>query len=476
MIGSVPKVRFLRFLVVAFVLSLAAAGGSIAEGKVFDPKSFTLENGLRVVLVENHRARVVTHMVWYKVGAADETGGSSGAAHFFEHLMFKGTETVPAGEFSKIVARNGGRDNAFTSYDYTAYFQNVARDRLEMVMELEADRMTNLRLAPADIESERAVVLEERRSRTDNNPGRQLGEQMMASLYVNHPYRRPIIGWEHEIRSLSQELLEAFYRRWYAPNNAILVVAGDITLDELKPLVEKHYGPILRGPETRRVRPDEPPHRAERRVILRSPRVRQPEFRRLYLAPSYSAGASEHAYALQVLTDMLGGRATSQLYRSLVVEDKIALSAGTYYDALGLDRSMFSVYASPAQDVDIVELERAVDALLARLLAEDVDEAEVERSKKRLVAEAIYARDSLMVGARVLGSALASGRSTEDVEAWPERIEAVTKEEVEAAARHVLVRRQSVTGYLVPEAAASAAKSTAPDAGGDGVSSKEVGR
>ncbi|MBI4185252.1 MAG: insulinase family protein [Proteobacteria bacterium] len=442
------------------VLGVAPA----ADAQVFDPKTFTLDNGLTVVLIENHRVPVVTHMVWYKVGSSDEQAGESGAAHFFEHLMFKGTDKVPPGAFSKIVARNGGRDNAFNSYDFPAYFQNLATDRLELVMELEADRMTNLRLTPAEIEPERAVVLEERRSRTDNNPGSLLSEEMMSALFVNHPQRRPIIGWEHEIRGLTRDGLEAFYRKWYAPNNAIVVVAGDVTLEELRPLVEKHYGPIPRGPEMRRGRAVEPPHRAERRVVLRSDRVRQPEVRRLYLAPSYRAGASEHAYALQVLADVIGGRATSRLYRRLVVEDKLAVGAGAYYDPLSFDLSTFGIYATPSRGVDVAELEKAIEGLLDRLLAEGVSADEVERSKKRLVAEAVFARDGLMGGARVLGSALAVDHSIAASEAWPERIRAVTAEEVSAAARAVLDRRASVTGFLLPEAPPAAAGTPAPEA------------
>ncbi len=236
-------------------LGLAAIAAPKAEAGVFDPETFTLDNGLKVVVVTNRRAPIVTHMIWYRVGAADEAPGESGLAHFLEHLMFKGTKNTEPGEFTRIVAENGGVQNAFTSYDYTAYFQTVARDRLEIMMRYEADRMTNLQLTDEIVDPERQVVLEERRSRVGNNPSSQLWEQANATLFLNHPYRVPVIGWEHEIKQLSTEGALAFYRKWYAPNNAVLVVAGDVTAEDVRPLAEKYYGPIapadIAGCETR---------------------------------------------------------------------------------------------------------------------------------------------------------------------------------------------------------------------------------
>lgn len=403
---------------------------------------------MKVVVVSNHRVPVVTHMVWYKVGSADEGEGESGIAHFLEHLMFKGTKKRAPGEFSKILARNGGRENAFTSTDYTAYFQTVAVDRLELVMEMEADRMTNLVLTDAAVETEKQVVLEERRSRTDNNPGAVLQEQVDAALFLNYPYRRPVIGWEHEIRALNREAVLDFYRRWYAPNNAILMVAGDITAAELKPLAQKYYGVIPRGPDIMRARPSEPPQRAARRVTYRDARVRQPAWSRYYLAPSLKAGLTEHAYPLEVLADILDG-ATGRLYRSLVVDSKIAVSAGSQYGADDLGPGRFVIYASPQPGVGMDKLEQSVDAEIAKLLAGGVTESEVARAKKRMQAQAVYARDSMRAGARVLGAALASGLTIDDVEKWPERIGAVTVEQINAAARAILQADRSVTALLM---------------------------
>lgn len=435
----------------ALALLLLAPGpeGSAGAG-VFNPETFTLKNGMRVVVIPNHRVPVVTHMVWYKVGSADEPSGKSGTAHLLEHLMFKGTRKLASGEFSRILARNGGRENAFTSHDYTGYFQSVAVDRLEMVMEMEADRMTNLVFDAQEVEQERQVIFEERRSRTGNNPSALLAEHVNATLYLNHPYRRPIIGWEHEIRGLTIADLMSFYQRWYVPNNAILVVAGDITAEALRPLAERTYGRIPAAPARSRVRPGEPPHRAARRVTLKDPRVRQPSWGRTFLAPSYTEGATEHTYALQVLAEILGGGATSPLYRSLVVEQKLAVSAGAFFNPDRLGPGTFGFYASPRPGVSMEKLEAAMEAELARIVDKGVTEKEARRAKGRLQAEAVYARDSLGTGARVLGGALAIGLTVEDVESWPERIGAVTVPEINAAAGDVLGQAASVTALLLP--------------------------
>lgn len=418
---------------------------------LFDPQTHTLANGLQIVVIEDHRAPVVAHMLYYRVGAADEVAGKSGIAHFLEHLMFKGTQEVPSGEFSRIVARNGGQDNAFTSQDKTGYFQNVASDKLELVMRLEADRMANLRLSERDVALEREVVLEERRSRTDNEPAGQFGEMMRAAQYLNHPYRIPVIGWEHEIRALSTQDAIAFYRRYYAPNNAILLVAGDTTLEEVVRLAERYYGPIPRAEVPERVRPQEPPQRAPRRVVFSDPRVGQASLQRTYLAPSRSAGNTEQAVPLSIFAEVLGGSTVSRLYQELVVRQKIAVGAGAWYDAINLDPGTFGLHGTPAPGRSLEELEAAIDALLAKVLAEGVSEAEVERAKNGMLASVVYARDSVFRAPRVLGEALTAGMTVEDVEAWPDLVAAVTVEQVTAAARAVLEPRRSVTGYLMPE-------------------------
>ena len=430
---------------------LLASAEQPARAELFNPETFTLDNGLQVVVIPNHRAPIVTHMLWYKVGAADEPRGKSGIAHFLEHLMFKGTETLGPGEFSEIIAKNGGQENAFTSYDYTGYFQTVAKDRLETMMRHEADRMVNLRLSDELVDPERLVVLEERRSRIDNEPQSQLAEMVAAALYLNHPYRIPLIGWKHEIERLNREDAIAFYETWYAPNNAILVMQGDVTAEEVRPLVEKYYGAIPARAVPERKRLSEPPHMAPRRVTLESPRVRQPVLWIEHLAPSYSSGMTEHAYPLQVLDEILGDGATSRLYRSLVVEQGIAAGAGSGYSAGSLGPTSFRLYASPRPGTEIETVEAALHKEIETLLSEGVTEKEVADAKRRLTAAAAYARDRLGTAANIFGRALTSGRTVEDVENWPENIHAVTAEQVNAAARAILQANRSVTALLLPE-------------------------
>ena len=446
----VPTSRPARGLAALLVLALSLAVAP-ARAELFNPESFTLDNGLQVVVVSNHRAPIVTHMVWYKVGAADEPPGKSGIAHFLEHLMFKGTESLAPGEFSEIIAANGGRENAFTSWDYTGYHQTVAKERLETMMRHEADRMANLRLSDDVVDPERLVILEERSSRVENRPRAQLGEMASAALFMNHPYGIPVIGWKHEMEGLTTEDAIAFYRRWYAPNNAVLILEGDITAEEVRPLVERYYGPIPAGPAIERNRLAEPPHNAPRRVTLTNPRVRQPSLWIEYLAPSYSSGETQHAYPLQVLNEILGGGAISRLYSGLVVEQGVAAGAGSGYGASSLDLGSFRVYVSPRPGTELEVAEAALRAALERLLDEGVGETEVAEAKERLVSAAVYARDSFGNAANIFGRALTTGQSVEDVEAWPERIAAVTAEQVNAAARAVLVEERSVTAVLLPK-------------------------
>lgn len=442
----------LRVLLGTLIAAIAAVGLSVpSTAKVFSPTTFTLANGLQVVVVTNRRAPIVSHMVWYKVGAADEQPGKSGIAHFLEHLMFKGTPAVPPGQFSRIVARNGGNDNAFTTEDYTAYFQRVARDKLDLVMGLEADRMHNLVLTDAVVKPELQVVLEERRSRIDNDPSAQLYEEAQATLYVNHPYRIPTIGWKHEIESLTTADALPFYRRYYEPNNAILIVVGDVSADEVRTLAEKHYGPIPRGPDIVRDRPTEPPHRATRRIEMKSARVRQPNWSKTWLTPCYRTAKGNDAYALQVLAEVLGGGATSRLYRGLVVESGIAAAANAWYSPTRLDIGTFGVAATPRPGKDVAALEAALLGTVHRLLAEGVTDDEVAHAKKSMTAAAIYARDSLRSASTALGRALSTGQTVDDVESWPDRIAAVTAADVNRVARAFLVDTEAVTSLLLPK-------------------------
>ena len=293
------------------------------------PASFTLANGLQVVVIQDHRTPVVTQMVWYKVGAADETPGKSGLAHFLEHLMFKGTAKHPVGEFSQTVLKIGGNENAFTSEDYTGFFQRVPRDQLAMMMEFEADRMTGLILKDENVLPERDVVLEEYNMRVANNPEARLTEQIMAALYLNHPYGRPVIGWHHEIEKLDREDALAFYRRFYAPNNATLVIAGDVEAKDVRPMAEQTFGQVQPQPAipAQRIRPQEPPPIAPRTVTFADPRVEQPKVMRYYLVPSATTAASGESAALDVLGQLMGSGSNSYLYRALVVDQPLAVSA-----------------------------------------------------------------------------------------------------------------------------------------------------
>ena len=412
---------------------------------------FELKNGMKVIVVEDHRAPVVTHMVWYRAGAADEPPGVSGIAHFLEHLMFKSTDKIPNGEFSKIIARLGGQDNAFTGQDVTAYHQRIAKDRLPTVMEMEADRMVNLRLDEKEVLTERNVILEERRSRTDNNPSALLDEQMNAMLYLSHPYNHPVIGWEHEMARLSREDALTFYKRFYAPNNAILVVTGDITPEELKPLAEATYGQIPSNPSVKeRSRPQEPPHRAARRIELKDPRAGKPSFHRTYLAPAYLGAEPGEAEALDLLLKVVASGTTSRIYKRLVIEDKVASSTGGWYSGAARDSGKIALYAVPLDGVGLDKVEAALDTVLAEVRAGGITAAELERAKKSYLAEYIYDSDNQASLARRYGWSLTVGRTVKDIEEWPDRIAKVTLDDVAKVGAKYLDIRRSVTGTLIP--------------------------
>lgn len=418
--------------------------------------AFTLDNGMDVVVIEDHRAPVVTHMVWYRVGAADEKPGHSGIAHFFEHLMFKGTDEIAPGTFSAIIEAQGGSDNAFTSWDYTAYFQRVAADRLDLVMRLEADRMRDLVLTDDVVATERSVILEERAQRVDSDPGSLFQEQTRAAQYLNHPYGIPIIGWRHEIESLGTPEALEFYRTNYAPNNATLVVAGDVTPDEVRALAETHYGPLAPTPGLKpRERPAEPPQLAERRLTMTDERVSEPFLSRTYLAPARKTGDQKQAAALTYLAELLGGSGTtSVLAKALQFDEPKAVYTYAYYDGTALDMGSFGIGLVPLPGIAPEETEAALDKVLAGFLNQGPDLAAFARIKTQLRAAEIYARDDVDGLARRYGEALTVGLTVDDVQGWPEVLQSVTPEDVMAAAAEVLDKRRAVTGWLLNEEAA----------------------
>jgi zinc protease len=458
-------------LLAAMVLSPVAVAEPAPAVPVFGAgvETFRLANGLDVVVIPDHRAPVVTHMVWYRAGAADEPPGRSGIAHYLEHLMFKGTHAHPDGEFSKIVAEIGGQENAFTSSDYTAYHQRVAKQHLRLVMELEADRMADLVLSPKTAAPELKVVLEERSMRIDNEPAARLGEAMDAALHPNHPYRIPIIGWRHEIETLTVDDARAFWTRFYSPDHAVLVVAGDVEPAEVRALAEATYGRVARRPEARpdRLRPQDPPPMAARTVVLADEAVSQPSWRRVWAVPSERTAKDGDSEALSVLADLVGGGATSRLYRKLVVEDAIAAGVGAWYQSGARDDGRLMIHATPRDGVPLERLATAVDAVLAEVTRDGPTADEVARAANRLTAAAIRAQDNQATLARIFGEELALGGSVERLRGWPARIRAVTPAAVREAAAKYLTAEGAVTGELrsAPSTGAPHRRSAFPVAG-----------
>jgi len=452
--------RLTRLLVTIFAAAVLFAN-QVAASPGPNISYFKLANGLEVVVIPDHRTPVITHMVWYKVGSADEPAGKSGIAHFLEHLMFKGTAKNPAGKFSKAVAAIGGQENAFTTSDYTGYFQRTAREHLKMLMEFEADRMTGLVLTDKVVKPELKVVLEEQNMRVANNPSARLSEQLEAALYLNHPYGKPVIGWRHEIEKLNREEALAFYRQFYTPNNVIVVVAGDVTAEEVKKLAIATYGKVKpRAKITPRMRPQEPEQQAARHVELADARVAQPSLMRYYLVPSGATAKPGESEALDVLSHILGGGTTGRLYDKLVVERGIAVNVSSWYQDAALDATHFGISGTPKPGVTLPQFEEAIDGVIADVIANGVTADELARAKNRLIADSIFAQDSQATMARWYGVSLSTGSTVERVLGWPDRIRAVTAESVQQAARNWLDKRRSATGYLIKDASKPQEKHT----------------
>lgn len=416
----------------------------------FHFESMTLENGMQVVLVPNHKVPAVSHMLWYRVGAMDEEEGKTGIAHLFEHLMFKATEHMASGEFSSRVAKAGGNDNAFTHYDYTGYYQNIARDKLPMVMAMEADRMQHLLLTEEELAREKLVVMEERRSRIENNPMALLSESVDQSLFPRHPYGRPVIGWESDIMSVTVDEAKAFYQRYYAPNNAILVVVGDITMDSLSSLAKEHYGLLKPSviPPRNIQRNTELPKATK--VIREDDRVQKPQWIRSYVAPQ-QLGDCKECYATTMLSYLLGEAQTSLLYKTLVVDKKIATSVGSYYNDMVLGPATFSISATPALGVTIDELEKEIEILLAHTQSTPFTEEELTRAKNMMAAQVIYAQEDFSSLARIFGNVYALGLDGSYIQNWEANIREVSTADIQQAAKALFDREHAITGWLLPK-------------------------
>lgn len=438
-------------LVAALVAALPVAAQESPPAVV---SHFTLENGLELVVIPDRRAPVVTHMVWYRTGAADDPAGQSGVAHFLEHLMFKGTAKYPAGTLESAVNELGGQINAFTTADVTVYFETVPPDALDQMMDMEADRMRNLVLPDEVIDAERSVVLDERRQRVESQPGSILAEQVSATLFQNHPYRIPVIGWAHEIETLGRDDALTFYGRYYAPNNALVIVAGDVEAEAVRQLAENTYGKLERGPQlSPRQRPQEPTAQTSRTVTLKDARVSLPSFTRNWVVPSYRIAQNGEGEALDVLSAILSEGPQSRLYQALVVDAGIAAQVGTSYDGGAFDNGRFALYGVPRPGTTIEALEAAINAEVEDIIANGISEAELDRVKTRFIRSTIFAQDDQVNMAQTYGRWLTTDRSIADVAEWPDRIRAVTADDVKAVAAKYLRPATAVTGYLLPLAA-----------------------
>lgn len=436
-----------------FSLLLLVIAAPPAQAKIFDIQTTTLENGMQVVFIPNNRAPVVTHMVWIKAGAVDEKPGHTGLAHFLEHLMFKGTDKTGPGEFSRIVKSFGAEHNAFTSKDFTAYFETLSTSHLGDVMRLNADRLQNLAPPMEEVESERDVVLEERRQRVENNPMRQFQEHLRASFYLTHPYARPVVGWMDELKKINWDHALDFYKKWYVPNNMILVVTGDVSFDEVVRLAREHYGPMKAKALPERGRPVLPALIGQKTLRYEGDDVFQSRLFKLYAAPNYTDDKNK-ALALQVLQEIISGAPTTYLHQKLVVDQKLASSINVYYSDYARYQTLVYVVGTPVEGISPERLDREIDNALRQLYETNLSEDMVTNAKKRLVAEAIYARDSLSGPAMIVGRALSVGVSIDDIENWDKNIANVPFDDVREALGSIIISpgHAPVTGYLTPAA------------------------
>lgn len=428
------------------VLGLMARGAEAWKLEVFET---TLDNGLKVLLLEERKAPVVTFHIWYRVGSRNEEFGRTGLAHLMEHMMFKGTPTIGGKEFSQIIRRNGGRDNAFTGQDYTGYFVTVAADRVDIALELEPDRMVNLLMDPSEVTRERSVVMEERRLRTEDDPTGALWEEVQAAAFKAHPYGNPIIGWMEDIRQLGRADLQAFYKMYYAPNNAVVSVVGDFDRAKLLPKITKAFGSIPRGPDPPAVRSIEPPQKGQRRVVLTRPDAKVPYIIVTYHVPNLTDADS---YALDVLEVILAGGKSAQLHRRLVYEKELALDAGASYSRVAVDPDLFTVYCALAPGKTVEETEEALLAELDRLKSQPVSARQLQKAKNQIEAAFMFHQDSVFSLARQVASYEIVG-GWQSINAYLPGIQAVTLEDIQRVARKYFTVENRTVGILIPEGA-----------------------
>jgi zinc protease len=431
------------------VLVLLALVTAVSTGTAAEPArvvTATLDNGLRVLLLEDHRSPIVSLQLWYRVGSRNESRGATGIAHFLEHLMFRGTPSHPPGEYARIVERNGGQDNAFTSQDVTSYYVDIAADRLDQVLALEADRMHNLTLDPKIITSEREVVIEERRTRTEDDPGGALGEEVSALAFRAHPYGQPIIGWMVDIRRITPEEIAAFYKTYYAPNNALLIAAGDLKADAVLAKIKAAFGAIPRGPEPPRVLAVEPEQNSERQLLVQRPA----ELPIVYLGYPVPNHQSPDAGALEVLSVVLSGGRSSRLYRHLVYERQLALEAGGDYSYFSFDPNLFWFYATPLPGQTPQTLEKELLGEMAQLAKEPVGDEELQRAKNQIESGFVFQEDSVHRRAALLARfELIGGYALKDQ--YLDRIRAVTAADLQRVAKKYFLEDKKNVGILLPK-------------------------
>jgi zinc protease len=428
-----------------FALSIFSLSAVCGIARATDVHEVILGNGLKVLLLEDHKSPAVTFQVWYRVGSRNEKDGKSGLSHFLEHMMFKGTPMVKPEEYSRIIAKSGGRANAFTSSDMTVYFATMSRDKIGIEIELEADRMANALLGDTYFEPEKKVIQEERRLRTDDNPASALGEMASAVAYLVHPYRRPVVGWMDDIQNLTRQDLVDYYKEYYAPNNAFVVVTGDFSTAEILPEIKAAFEKIPRGGEPAKVRADEPPQRGERRVILKK-EAELPFVLMFYHAPNLK---SPDNYPLDVLSVVLAGGRSSRLYHQLVYQKRIVRSIDADYSSVSIDSTGFSVTAQLMPGKEPAAIEREIDSVLDRVKSELISERELQKAKNQIEAAFVFAQDSIFGQAMKIGYYEIAG-GWRQMDTYLEGIRKVTREDVRRVAKQYLERDRRTVGILIP--------------------------